>query len=53
MLPIKKTLLPSSFWGIFDFFVFFNNFEKRIKECYDTKGEQVLQKYKFKAQGQD
>jgi hypothetical protein len=22
----KKILFPSSFWGIFDFFVFFNNF---------------------------
>jgi hypothetical protein len=39
MLPIKKILFPFSFWGIFDFFVFFNNFEKRIKECYVTKEE--------------
>jgi hypothetical protein len=31
MLPIKKILFPSSFWGIFDFFVFFNNFGKRNK----------------------
>jgi hypothetical protein len=23
MLPIKKILFPSSFWGIFDFFLFF------------------------------
>jgi hypothetical protein len=23
MLPIKKILFPSSFWGIFDFFFFF------------------------------
>jgi hypothetical protein len=53
MLPIKKILFPSSFWGIFDFFVFFNNFGKRIKECYITKEERVLQTYKFKAQGQD
>jgi hypothetical protein len=35
----KKLLLPSSFWGIFDFFVFFNNFGKIIKECYITKEE--------------
>jgi hypothetical protein len=56
MLPIKKILFPSSFWGIFDFFsffVFFNNFGKRIKECYVTKEERVLQTYKFNAQGQD
>ena len=25
MLPIKKILFPSSFWGIFDFLVFFKN----------------------------
>jgi hypothetical protein len=31
MLPIKKTLFPSSFWGIFDFFVFFTNFGKKNK----------------------
>jgi hypothetical protein len=32
MLPIKKILFPSSFWGIFDFFfVFFNNFGKKNK----------------------
>jgi hypothetical protein len=53
MLPIKKILFPSTFWGIFDFFVFFNNFGKRIKECYVTKDECVLQTYKFRAQGQD
>jgi hypothetical protein len=29
MLPIKKILFPSSFWGIFDFFVFFNDFGKK------------------------
>jgi hypothetical protein len=28
MLPIKKILFPSSFWGIFDFFVLFEDFEK-------------------------
>jgi hypothetical protein len=28
----KKILFPSSFWGIFDFFVFFNNFGKLEKE---------------------
>jgi len=32
MLPIKKILFPSSFWGIFDFFVLFVDLEKRIKE---------------------
>jgi hypothetical protein len=53
MLPIKKILFPSSFWGIFDFFVLFNSFGKRIKEYYVTKEERVLQTYKFKAQGQD
>jgi hypothetical protein len=35
----NKILFPSSFWGIFDFFVFFNTFGKRIKECYITKEE--------------
>jgi hypothetical protein len=25
MLPIKKIPFPSSFWGIFDFFVLFDN----------------------------
>ena len=36
MLPIKKILFPSSFWGIFDFFVFFNDFGKKNKRmlCY-------------------
>jgi hypothetical protein len=28
----KKILFPSSFWGIFDFFVLFNNFENIEKE---------------------
>jgi hypothetical protein len=28
MLPIKKILFPSSFWGIFDFFGLFDDFEK-------------------------
>jgi hypothetical protein len=31
MLPIKKILFPSSFWGIFDFFVFFDDFGKNNK----------------------
>jgi hypothetical protein len=39
MLPIKKILFPSSFWGIFDFFVLFNNCGKGIKEYYVTKEE--------------
>jgi hypothetical protein len=38
----KKILFPSSFWSIFYFFVFFNNFGKiikELKECYVTKEE--------------
>jgi hypothetical protein len=37
MLRIKKILFPSSFWGIIDFFVFFNNFGKKNKGmlCYN------------------
>ena len=31
MLPIKKIPFPSSFWGIFDFFVLFDDFEKKNK----------------------
>jgi hypothetical protein len=54
VLPIKKILFPSSFLGIFDFFVFFSMIlEKRIKECCITTEERVVQTYKFKAQGQD
>jgi hypothetical protein len=53
MLPIKKILFPSSFWGIFDFFVLFDNFGKRIKEYYVTMEERALKTYKIKAQGQD
>jgi hypothetical protein len=49
MLPIKKILFPSSFWGIFDFFVLFNICGIRIKEYYVTMEEQVLQTYKIKA----
>jgi hypothetical protein len=41
MLPIKKILFPSSFWGIFDFFVLFVDLEKRIKEYYVTMEERV------------
>jgi hypothetical protein len=41
----KKMCFPSSFWGIFDFFVIFNNFGKRIEECYITKEERVSQTY--------
>jgi hypothetical protein len=45
MLPIKKILFPSSFWGIFDFFCsfffFFEYFEKRIKEYYVTVEERA------------
>jgi hypothetical protein len=53
MLPIKKMLFPSSFWGIFDFFVLFDSFCKIIKEYYITMEAQVQQTYKLKAQGQD
>jgi hypothetical protein len=53
MLPIKKILFPSSFWGIFYFFVLFGDFEKRIKEYYITMEEGVRKTYKLKAQGQD
>jgi hypothetical protein len=53
MLLIKKILFPSSFWGIFDFFVLFDNGGKRIKEYYITMEERVLQTYKLKTQGQD
>ena len=53
MLLIKKILFPSSFWGIFDFFVLFDNLWKRIKEYYVTMEERVQQTYKLKAQGQD
>jgi hypothetical protein len=49
MLPIKKILFPSSFWGIFDFFVLFEYLEKRIKEYYVTREERGSQTYKFKA----
>ena len=38
MLPIKKILFPSSFWGIFDFFVFFNNFGKKNKGMLHYNG---------------
>jgi hypothetical protein len=51
MLPIKKILFPSSFWGIFDFFLFFLIiFEKGY---YVTREERVVQTYKLEAQGQD
>jgi hypothetical protein len=52
MLPTKKILFPSSFWGIFDFFVLFVDLEK-IKEYYVTREERGSQTYKFMAQGQD
>jgi hypothetical protein len=38
MLLIKKILFPSSFWGIFDFFVFFNDFGKKNKRMLRYKG---------------
>jgi hypothetical protein len=49
----KKILFLSSFWGIFDFFfVFLNNFGKRIKECYVTKEEGVSQTYEIEVHRQ-
>jgi hypothetical protein len=53
MLPIKKILFPSSFWGIFYFFVLFVDLEKKIKEYYVTVEERAQKTYKLKAQGQD
>jgi hypothetical protein len=43
MLPIKKILFPSSFWGIFVFFffLFFLSILKRIKEYYVTVEERA------------
>ena len=41
MLPIKKILFPSSFWGIFDFFVFFNNFGKKKGMLHYNRGMSV------------
>jgi hypothetical protein len=38
VLPIKKILFPSSFWGIFDFFVFFNDFGKKNKRMLRYNG---------------
>jgi hypothetical protein len=49
----KENTFPILFWGIFDFFVLFDNFGKRIKEYYVTMEERVLQTYNLKAQGQD
>jgi hypothetical protein len=39
VLPIKKILFPSSFWGIFDFFFFFNDFGKTNKGMLRYNGE--------------
>jgi hypothetical protein len=38
MLPIKKILFPSSFWGIFDIFVLFDNFGKKNKGILHYNG---------------
>jgi hypothetical protein len=38
VLPIKKILFPSSFWGIFDFFFFLNNFGKKNKGMLPYNG---------------
>jgi hypothetical protein len=37
MLPTKKILFPSSFWGIFDFFVLFE-YLKKNKRILRYKG---------------
>jgi hypothetical protein len=42
MLPIKKIPFPSSFWGIFDFFVFFNNFGKNNKGMLHYNGGMII-----------
>jgi hypothetical protein len=38
MLPIKKILFPSSFWGIFDFFLFFLYILKKNKRILRYSG---------------
>jgi hypothetical protein len=38
MLPIKKILFPSSFWGILDFFLFFLMIVKKNKGILRYKG---------------
>jgi hypothetical protein len=38
MLPIKKILFPSSFWGIFDFFLFFLYILTKNKRILRYKG---------------
>jgi hypothetical protein len=38
MLPINKIPFPSSFWGIFDFFVIFDNFWKKNKGILHYNG---------------
>jgi hypothetical protein len=35
MLLIKKILFPSSFWGIFDFFVLFDDKKNKGILCYN------------------
>jgi hypothetical protein len=40
----KENTFPFLFLGYIDFFVFFNKFEKRIKECYVTKAESSVAK---------
>jgi hypothetical protein len=49
MLPIKKNFSLPLFGVYLIFFVFFNNFGKRIKECYFTKEDRVSQTYYFQA----
>jgi hypothetical protein len=49
MLPIKKILFPSSFWGIFDFFVLFESFEKNKGILRYSGGTSIANK--IKAQG--
>ena len=51
-LPIKRKYFSLPLFGVYlIFFVFFNNFGKRIKECYVTKEKQVSQTYQFQVHG--
>jgi hypothetical protein len=45
MLPIKKILFPSSFWGIFDFFLFFLYILKKNKRIFTLQGRNEDRKH--------
>jgi hypothetical protein len=45
MLPTKKILFPSSFWGIFDFFVLFVDFGKKNKKNITLQGRNEDRKH--------